>query len=424
MTICAGIYCSAGLSQGIDTTTGSPESNRYSHLGRSLSFGVSRISQPDDFEATGLSLAFGVAGKIDIFDEPPLYLEWSGTFAQATSDSVNTASQDFGAVAYTSSVAPTGSIDLSVLTDANGAMSSATLQVIDSSGDIANIVSSAFSPAGIGNAISQFAVSETNTGGIFSALTTNGENGSAGAYGAAFDDTGYIFVSSGEGGRAAITTSLSEKISSFRHSILLSTGPQTYGDWTVTKKFGPVFRSINRTSSNLTFIDIDEGFDATAPIPNIALKDNYALGSRYYGAILGGSISRKLQNNWRVSLGAEAGLANFTSKYSGFESVNAAEVYVAIPRPNQAISGVSKMGQVSGSISRVSSNGMIFSVGAYWDYVSDVPYVATQAVQSPDLIVSGASASVMGNGETYRSHTIKRNKMTTSGLSASMTFLF
>ncbi|MCO4849131.1 MAG: hypothetical protein KC448_14325 [Yoonia sp.] len=422
--ISAVVYCSAALSEEMDTTTAALGDNPFAFAGSSLTFGVAQISQSGEFVASGPSLGYSIAGKIDVFETLPLYVEWTGSHVAATDFSANTSSQDLGPDLFTSSTSPSGTIDLSAFTDATGAMSDVTIQITDSTGEIASIISSAFSPSGPENAISQFALSETDVGGIFTALTTNGDLGTAAAYGVVFDDTGFLFMGSGDESSAAITTSVKEQISASSQSLFLSTGLSWNDDWMVTPKIGPVFRRIDRTRTLLTSIDINEGFESATATPDILLSETTSLRSKYYGAVLGTDLTRQFGNNWWANFGAEAGLAHFKAKYASFEAANIGEASAVTPNINMAMTGTSKMGRITGGVTHVGRNGTIMSVSAFWDVMSDVPYVVTQTVESPNLNVVGDNASLVGSGETYRTHTIERKKMTSAGINLSLVFLF
>ena len=425
LTVIITMICgSASYSQTSEAAGEFSEGRSFELIGRDLSFGIVHMSQSDEFAANGPTFGLGVAAKIGKIENSDIYLEWNSTFARGTDNSSDTRYQGSDPLVFAAGTSPVGTIDLSTAIDALGASSDATAQIIDSTGDTAMIVSSAFSPSAPDTAVSQFALSQTMSGGIFAALSTNGETGLASAYGTIFDDTGFVFLGTGEDAGTAIRSSFTDKISYVSHSLFLSAGFPIDDRWTLTPRIGPTYRSFDRTSKASTIIDINEGFDLAPPVPDINLSETISLESTYLGAILGATVSGRIRDDWQLSIGAEAGLANFDAEADSLEGVRIANVQTSISGRNLTLDGTSGIGRLSAGLTHVGPGGAIISLNAFVDYMSDVPYVAAETIAAPTVAADGTTTSFEGTGQTYRTHSMKQKEMISSGISLSVVVLF
>lgn len=414
----------AAYSQTIDELADRSDVSAFALVGRDLNFGFVHMSQSDEFATNGPSLGLGTAAKISTVQNSPLYLEWNSTLLRGTDRSANTANQGSDPFAITAGSGPVGAIDLTTTVDTTGASADAATQITDSTGGTATIATSAFSPAVPDTAVSQFALSQTASGGTFAALSTNGETGLAAAYGTIFDDTGFLFIGTGGESGTTIRSSVTESVLYTSHSLVLSAGYPISDQWTFTPKIGPMYRSFDRTSKSTTIIDIDEGFDMAPDIPDITLAETISLDSTYLGATLGATLSGKIQDDWLVSVSAEAGLAHFDAEVDSFENVTIATANTRIPRRRLTSYGTSGTGRVSAALTHISPGGAIVSFGAFVDFMSDVPYVRTQTVTEQTLAVAGSTVAAEGTGQTYRTHAIRQKELVSSGITISVVMLF
>lgn len=422
--ICMSIVCTAALSQDIGDTFASLTEDGFQLAGGNLTFGASRLSQHSEFEAYGPSLEFSLTGKLGTVAGAPIYLEWVEFYTRARGRSSQTDVQGSAPLLYTSSAAPVGTIDLSSFDDSTGVTSEATLQITDSTDDVASILSSAFSPVGQEAAVSQFAISQTDSGAIFTALTTNGQTGLGSAYGAVFDDTGYLFLGIGENSETVMTTAIDEKITASNHTFFLNSVVPLNDQWTVSPRVGPTFRGLKRTTTSQTTLGLNEGSTLTDPLPDVVLTEKTALKTDYRGAILGADFSQEIGKDWLFGFGAEAGLTRYAARATHSDAVSIAGTNVGIDSAMMRRSGTATIARATGDLTHVSRSGAIYTVSAYVDYLSDAPYVVTHVTGSPALTVAGSTAGLTGSGETYRTYSIESKSMIAVGISVSAIFLF
>ena len=371
-----------------------------------------------------LVAALPTAARIGTISDVPIALEWNSTTAWGTSESSSTQIQGSDPIVITSAISPVGSIDLTTLVNATGASADATVQITDSTGDTASIFSSAFSPIAPNAAVSQFALSQTASGGAFVALNTNGDTGLAASYATIFDDTGFLFFGTGEATNTAIATSVSDRTTYTGHSMFLSAGFPISDRWTIRPKFGPMYRNFSRSKTTATTIDIDEGFSAAPSIPNINLAETTTLDSSYFGAIFGTTVSSEFHDKWLISLGADVGLAGFNTSTNNFSTVSIAGASSTIPEGSMKATGTSRIGRLSAGLTHIRPNGAIINLNAFVDYMSDVPYVQTTTVAQPAVVDNGTDVGLVGTGQTYRVHSIRQKEIFSSGFDFGIVFLF
>lgn len=418
------MICSAALAQDISKAFETSAEDAFQLAASSLTFGIARMSQHSEFEAFGPTIELGLVGKIGTVAGSPLYLEWAGYFGRANSLASSTQFQGSNTLVYTSSTSPVGTVDLSTFVDGTGVTSNATVQVFDSTGDVATISSTAFSPVAQGTAVSQFAVSQTDSGGVFTALTTNGQTGLGSAYGAVFDDSGFLFLGTGPDSETSMKTTIGEKISASNHTLFFSTVAQLNEQWTVSPRVGPTFRDLERSTTSQTTIDLNEGSDLTATLPDILLAEKTALNSEYHGIIFGADFTRKVRENLLFSIGTEAGLAKFSARSNHSNSVSIEGINVDMPGSIVRNDGTATLAKITGDLTYITQNGAIITLGAFVDYLSDAPYVVSQTIGQPALTGGGSSLGLTGNGETYRTYSIESRSMVSAGINLSAVYLF
>lgn len=412
-------------SQSIDGSLSPKEENIFSSIGGSVTFGLSNMRQSGEFNVTGPSFGLGYAGKFEFDNYSPLYMEYSGTWAWGNSESSSSVVQGAEAFVYTSRVSPNGSIDLSTDIDGAGASADGTAEITDGTGGSASIISSAYSPAGEGNAVSQFATSLTETGGVFTALTTNGEDLTAATFGGIFDENGFSFVgTAGEDSSSTITTTVEDNVKSIDQTLYFGNRRKIDDNWTLATKVGPTYRSFGRNTTRRTTIKIDRSFDDATPIPEVSIDDNWSLSGKYLGALVGAGLSRGISERWSVNLGADFGLAKLKAKSHTSEVVNFAGNSASIHGLSKSLNGTSQIGRLTGGLTHISKSGAIINFGGYVDYMSDVPYLQFESENTPDVTTSGSSVGLTGGGETYRTHSIQKKQMVSSGLTFSIVYLF
>ena len=142
----------------------------------------------------GATQSFGYAARTGSIGKYPVFIEWTGTLTIADGDqTIIESAAPSGSLFLTGESAANGTIDLTTSGGPSGAQASGTV-----SGTGGSIFSSASSPSGTGASISQFAFTPTNDGGVYIALTTDGDAGEAAAFGAVIDQNGFSFLGVGD----------------------------------------------------------------------------------------------------------------------------------------------------------------------------------------------------------------------------------
>jgi hypothetical protein len=374
---------------------------------RYYSDNTSKISSPDpDVKAVGQGV--NMAGpSLDITytyrkerpDRRPLYLEWesNNSWAAGTSRSSQSASDDSG-VFFAGGSTENMTVNLTTTADSTGAQAVADVTLTDSAGGTTSIYSSASSPSGSGAAISQWAFSPSADGGVYVALTTDGDAPQAAAYGLLYDDLGFGFFGVGDVGETTVNSTYGESLFLTRQRLSLSTVYELENDWTFTPRAGPTVMFLDRRSKRSTILDIDKGNPAVGELPDIGIFEAIKVQSGYLGASVGASFSRRLNDTWVLDLGADIGVTRYRAWYNGRRSVlidgvsSSGELFARDSR-----SGTAYVGQVKISLARQFNGNALLRLSLAADYISKVPYVLTSATgissDGSSLIYDGSSTS-------------------------------
>ncbi|MDP3960362.1 MAG: hypothetical protein Q8Q26_09955 [Pseudorhodobacter sp.] len=300
----------------------------------------------------------------------------------------------------TSPNAPSGTIDLTTTISATDAQADGTTTV----GGIATITSSASSPLGPGNEISQYAYSPTPTGGTFVALTASGDTGQAAAYGAIFDADGFAFVGVGGIDGTTVSSTVRDLLVSTETSLMLAKRVPLNGGWTLVPKIGPTYVQTRRHMSNITSVNINEGVLLPNDTPLIGLSQHDVLSTRYLGLVAGIGASKQLTDTLGLSLDVTAGLAGMRGHYDGAYSADlTGQAATNIDVANQSYSGHSYLGRMSINLDKKMKRGGVMSVGLFGNYMSAVPTVIATGTGTPDATISSGNTSATYDG-TGQSH--------------------
>ncbi len=368
---------------------------------------TSNIASPDpDVKAVGQGV--NMAGpSLDITftyrkDRPgrrPLYLEWesNNSWAAGTSRSIQSASDDSG-VFFAGGSTENMTVNLTTTADSTGAQAVADVTLTDSAGGTTSIYSSASSPSGGGSAISQWAFSPSADGGVYVALTTDGDAPAAAAYGLLYDDLGFGFFGVGDVGKSTVNATYGESLFLTRQRLTLSTVYDLENDWIFSPRAGPTFMFLDRKSKRSTLLDIDKGNPAVADLPDIGIFEAIRIQSGYLGATVGASFSRRLDDTWVLDLSGDIGVTRYRAWYNGRRSVlidgvsSSGELFARDSR-----SGTAYIGQLKVSLARQSNGNALLRLSLAADYISKVPYVLTSATgissDGSSLIYDGSSTS-------------------------------
>jgi len=240
------------------------------------------IGQMDDWDFLVSLSAFGAFGTGSS--------SWTDTFTSANGPVIVTGltTPDAGSIV----LAP-GTADDVTVTGANGGLID-----IDSAGGTNNVA--AVTPSGPG---------------FINGWATTGV-GSA-AYGAIADDSGGIFIASGDIDGLSITTDVRRTIAYGGADLTLGLAGQFNGETNVQVYAGPSFRGLGQGITTDITIDIPEVLPSVLTHPEFKISVNDTLTSHYFGGVLGGSASFATSPGMLFTLGLEGGVYSVHANWSG-----------------------------------------------------------------------------------------------------------
>ncbi|MBB3542259.1 MULTISPECIES: hypothetical protein [unclassified Rhizobium] len=278
-----------------------------------------------DFLGTGDSrviddgIGFGISLDLPLgqIGSQPLFLEWNGGIADLSSSSTDrTSLAGQNSLNFSLGNSANGRIDPSLLTASPigtlPATATADVTFTDSASATGHTFLSDSSPAG--GRVTHFASQTGVTGGSFAATLTNGSTQSAAAYAAYGDNTGFTLAATGDLSSSAFIDKRSEDAFVIDQELLLGAPIDLQGGWTVTPKFGPMYRSIDRD------VDFRRTLRITANqpgivVPEVGFTQTDELDARYVGAIAELAVTQALQPDLSVSFDARLGGAYLHSRY-------------------------------------------------------------------------------------------------------------
>lgn len=387
-------------------------------------FAASGDAVPIDRQLYGAEIEISEAWRLRDRGAGQLYLEWTGSLSvlQGAQSSSRAAPDP---LVLSNGAPPVGSISLSASHDMSGAQASASVQVEDSAGDTATITTSAFSPSGSGATTTQFAASSTDTGGAFTALSTDGDAGTATAYGAIYDDGGIAVLGYGDLAGTRVNSTITNRLVMVEQELLVARPVSLQSGWTFTPKVGPMYRFLKQDISRTDIVDLDESNAGGDPLPALGLAATDEISTHYAGLVGGLALSRPISDAWSAGFSLEGGLALFQGRYEGRTTViSPAPTTVSSDLPVQKVEGLTP--QIGASVNftkRLRRNGRL-SVGLFADYLGDVPALTTTTTGTPDTTVSGGEASFTGSGQGYRTTRLGTGEAWNYGIKLSYVILF
>lgn len=376
---------------------------------------------------TGLRASVSNAWRIDRGTQTPLLVEWNQGFGVAWGrQSYSTALSGSGDTYLVVGAPPVGSATVVTTTDATGAFASVTASVVDDTGDTGSITSSAFSPSGVGAAATQYAITATSSGGIYTALTTDGDALTASGYAAFYDSGGFAYLGVGDRGDTRLLTSLNDNLVSIEQEFLLGVPLSQGTDWSVIAKAGPTYRYTNRTVNRTETIDFDESV-AGASLPALGLDSTDRLTTHAVGFLVGVGVSAPLSDSWSMSFGLTGGLNMFTASHESRSSVVGIGTENVPARESQAVLrgvGANVGGRIS--LSQALPRGGILSYSLFGEYQYGVPTLSVTDVASPDVTIApgGGSGTFTGTDTAYRETGLTTGSSWNVGIGLSYTIRF
>ncbi|WP_018240172.1 hypothetical protein [Ensifer sp. BR816] len=334
-------------------------------------------SGPDPPDTVGIRSAFSFRLPLEDAGFGPFFLELNGAVSHASGTSWNIARPIGNSFDLAAGDPAGGSISLATATDPMGATAAGTIHFTDSSGDSASIIALAHSPAGSGNAVTQYATSGTHTGAAFLALVTGGGTPSAAAYAAFADDRGLFFQALGEVDGSVAASTLEQRSSQFDQTLLLGTSLDLGNGWTITPRLGPTYRSTRRDTVLRTEVDIDESVASGAVIPAIGYHEKVELSADYYGVVSGFSAERSVAENVWLQFNVSAGVAHYRARLDNRATAVFPDAGVTLSSSEQRRSGGTFLADISAAVIFSSQESLSVKFEAGTGFLADVPIYRT-----------------------------------------------
>ena len=295
---------------------------------------------------------------------------------------------------------PAGHLELQTSADATGVTAGALVMVTDSAGGTASIVSTAFSPPG--GAVTQSAISTTINGGALVSLLTDGDSSTATAHGAIYDDGGIAFVGFGDMGNTTFRTSSSDETSRHRMEVAAAWQIPSASIWTVTAKAGPVLSAAKRRVHRTETIAIAPTVPLGTPV-EIGISARDTLTTRSYGATGGLTVSRPLDDDWYITLGASLSLERFHARHRGrasIEGVHTGHIGEAETRSHRT--GLTRHARLEAQLSRAIGQGGVISLSVFGVRGAGLPTLSVSPAQpsGPQPITLGGTTTLTSTGST------------------------
>ncbi len=343
----------------------------------------------------GLNLGVSLDLPLGQIGSQPFILEWNGSIADLSSNSTDATSlagrsslnlsygNSFNGSINTLSASPIGTLPAAAVAD---------VTVNDSAGGTVHIHSTASSSDPTGR-ITQFASSNSITGGVFTALVTNGGTPSAASYAAYGDNTGMTLAATGDLSSSAIVDERSEDATVIDQELLLGAPIDLQGGWTITPKLGPMYRSIDRDVDFRRTLVIGASIPGVA-VPQIGVEQKDELDARYVGALAELGIAKTLQPDLSLSFDARFGGAYLHSRYrTHYTAVLPGVSTGAFDFVSETRNGASLLAGIGAGLRYAPKENLLVGLDAGVDYVNKVPtinYVANAGSVSPTIGMSHA----------------------------------
>ncbi len=343
----------------------------------------------------GLNLGFNLGLPLGSIGSQPLILEWNGSISDLSSSSTDrTSLAGQNSLNMTFGNSANGSINTLMATPVGVLPASAVADVTanDSAGGAAHIHTEASSSDADGR-ITQFASGSAITGGVFTALVTNGGTPSAAAYAAYADNTGMTLAAIGDLSNSAIVDERSEDAKVIDQALLLGAPVNLQGGWTITPKFGPMYRSIDRDVDFRRTLVIGSSIPGVV-VPQVGVAQNDELDARYVGALAELSVAKALQPDLSVSFDARFGGAYLHSHYrSHYSAVLPSVSTGAFDFVSETRDDASLLAGAGAGLRYAPTENLQVGLDAGVNYINKVPtinYVADAGGVSPTIGMSHA----------------------------------
>jgi hypothetical protein len=326
-----------------------------------------------------------------------MLLEWNkmlGVSTRSGSKSISLAGS--GPVFLSLGAPPTGTMSVATNTAASPVTTNASVNVTDRTGDSATITSSASSPPG--GSVTQYAISKTNKGGAFTALTTDGSSATAASYGAIFDAGGFAFIGTGDLGDTHLDRTWTDATLTLRQEFLFDFPLAVEGSWDVTLRAGPSYEFTQRSITRTETIVLDPTV-AGVTLPEFGIDSRDNLSTHSLGITGGLALSQDINEEWSLTLGATGTLDMYRSEYVGeIDLFGPSTEHVPKSRGTRDIMWGAK-GRAGAQLDLWRPLGAgVVAVSFLGEYQWGQPTLAARTVSAPAIVSGGGTHTFTGSG--------------------------
>lgn len=264
----------------------------------------------------GLNLGIILDLPLGQIGSQPFVMEWNGSIASLSSSSTDRTSLAGQSSLNMSVGSAVGTINTLSATPVGTLPAASEAEVWGPSGPggPGYIFTRAESTSAADGRITQFASSPSITGSVFTALVTNGTIPSATALAGYGDNAGITFSAVGDLSSSAIVEDRNEDATVIDQTLLFGAPIDFQGGWTITPKFGPMYRSIDRDVDFRKTLRIGASVPGVT-VPEVGIAQQDQLDSRYIGAMAELTMRKELQPDLSLSFDARLGGAYLHSRY-------------------------------------------------------------------------------------------------------------
>jgi hypothetical protein len=197
----------------------------------------------------------------------------------------------------------------------------------------------------------------------------------------------------GDLSNSSIVDERSEDATVIDQTLLLGAPIDLQGGWTITPKFGPMYRSIDRDVDFRRTLQITANYPGVV-VPQVSVAQDDELDARYVGALAELSVAKALQPDLSVSFDARFGGAYLHSHYrSHYSAVLPSVSTGAFDFVSQTRDDASLLAGVGAGLRYAPTENLQVGLDAGVNYINKVPtinYVADAGGVSPTIGMSHA----------------------------------
>ena len=274
-----------------------------------------------------------------------------------------------------------GSFDQYTRVDDDGALALGTLSfgVLGAGG--LRIQGMAFTPAGLGGAISQYAQSPSADGAAVLAFTTswNGDTaqGTAAAYAVVIDGAGTLFLGSGDM-NATLRHDLRNDIDRRHQSLKLIWPVGTANGWAIFGRLGPWLDHMSQSLDQTTTFDIIPTVQGAA-MPKVVMARADQSDTRSAGLSVGLGAERPISTRWSLAAYIDLGRGSYENRHAhtGYSTIYSdfPDITIDQPSADATARATVRVGEVGLQMIRHIDAKSAISLGLKGDYHSAQPWL-------------------------------------------------